>query len=152
MLNRYGIMSYLDSTSDEFGTPQELFDELNKEFNFVLDAAASERNHKCLWYYSKEDDALTKNWNLGGVVFCNPPYSRGNVAAFVKKGYEESLKGVTVVLLLPARTEQAWFHDYVSKGEVRFIRKRVKYEGGKTSARFPSMIVVFRGVQPSKGE
>ena len=146
----------LHSDSDEFGTPPHLFKALNEEFHFTLDAAASHENALLPNYMTAEDDALKQNWAtfqrldchewipVPNTVFCNPPYSRGFVPAFVKKAYEESLMGVTSVLLLPARTEQPWFHDIVLPyAEVRFVRGRLKFVGGKTSARWPSMVVIF---------
>lgn len=141
----------LDSSSDEFGTPDYLYKPLDAEFHFEIDAAASPENTKCAQYFTKEDNALTLDWircagsaNVPPVFWCNPPYSRGNVEAFVKKAHEESQKGATVVMLLPARTEQSWFHDIVLKhAEVRFIRKRVTFVGGATSARFPSLVAIF---------
>lgn len=150
----------LDSASDEFATPDKIFKPLHEEFGFLLDAAASYKNAKISNYITKEENALTADWFERAIrygadgarppaVWCNPPYSRGNVEAFVKKAEEESRKGLTVVLLLPARTEQPWFHDIVLKyAEVRFIRKRVKFIGGVTSARFPSLVAIF----PNKTE
>lgn len=141
----------LDSSSDEFGTPDYLYKPLDAEFRFEIDAAASPENTKCRHYLDHVDNAINTSWDkfarlVGAqpIFWCNPPYSRGNVAAFVKKAHEESQKGATVVMLLPARTEQSWFHDIVLKhAEVRFIRKRVTFVGGATSARFPSLVAIF---------
>jgi site-specific DNA-methyltransferase (adenine-specific) len=145
-------MRRLDARSDEFGTPRWLFADLDKKYQFVLDAAASRENAKCSLFFTKQDNALALDWlqscppDSSKSVFCNPPYSRGNVAAFVRKAYTESRKGLTVVMVLPCRTEQAWFHDIAMPyGRVEFLRKRVRFEGGATSARFPSIIVVFEG-------
>jgi site-specific DNA-methyltransferase (adenine-specific) len=139
---------YLDKNSDEFGTPDYIFGPLDREFHFVRDVAASDRNHKVSRYFTKEDNALEQDWgDPGDTVWCNPPYSRGNVEAFARKADAESTRGVTTVMLVPARVEQPWFHDLVLSNphnEVRFIKGRVKYNGGKTSARFPSMLVIFR--------
>lgn len=47
-------------------------------------------------------------------------------------------------MLIPARTDTRWFHEYIyNKAEVRFIKGRVKFGEAKNSAPFPSMIVVF---------
>lgn len=79
------------------------------------------------------------------IVWCNPPYGR-EIGKWVEKAYKESLEGATVVLLLPARTDTKWFHDYIyGKAEIRFVRGRLKFGDGKNSAPFPSMVVVFRG-------
>jgi hypothetical protein len=73
----------------------------------------------------------------------NPPYGK-KVGAWVKKAYETSTKGSLVVCLLPARTDTAWWHDYVMKGEVRFIRGRLRFGESRWRAPFPSAVVVFR--------
>ena len=144
------------SASVEWGTPKAFFDELDKEFHFNLDPCATEQNHKCDKYFTKEDDGLTQNWG-GSRVFCNPPYGRSLTEKWVKKCYEESLKPNTlVVMLIPARTDTRWFHDYIyHKAELRFIRGRLRFElNGITqdSATFPSMIVIFGGKTNGKEE
>lgn len=78
-------------------------------------------------------------------VFCNPPYGR-KIGAWVQKCYEESRKPNTlVVLLIPARTDTAYFHDYIyhKAKEIRFVRGRLKFGDAKQSAPFPSMVVIF---------
>lgn len=131
------------SNSEEWGTPQELFNRLNKEFNFTIDICASKENTKCPKYYTKEEDALKKEW--GGVIWMNPPYGR-QIGNWVKKAKEIARQGkATVVCLLPARTDTAWWHDYAMKAnEIRLIRGRLKFGDGKGSAPFPSAIVVFK--------
>lgn len=140
MLNK-GLFS---SNSNEWATPQEFYDELNAEFHFNLDPSATVANHKCDDYYTKEDDGLTKDWG-GRRVFCNPPYGR-ELYRWVKKCYEESKKpGTLVVLLIPARTDTAYFHDYIyhKAREIRFIRGRLHFNESKQGAPFPSMVVIF---------
>lgn len=132
------------SNSDEWETPQELFDELNKEFNFDLDPCATHKNAKCSLYYTKIHNGLTAPWSLAVSIFMNPPYGR-EIGKWVKKAYEESQHGCLVVCLLPARTDTRWFHNYCLKGEIRWIKGRLKFSGMKNSAPFPSMIVIFRG-------
>lgn len=141
-------MSKLDvhfsSSNTEWGTPQELYNQLNQEFGFNLDAAATKDNTKCAQYFDKTSNGLDQDWTSYGTVWVNPPYSRKDTKLWVKKGYEEAQKGCTVVMLLPSRTSNGWFHDYILKGEVRFIRGRITFEGAKDCAPFPSLIVVFR--------
>ena len=135
--------------SDEWSTPQDLFDRLNAEFNFTLDVSASENNHKCERYYTVADNGLEKSWS-GERVFCNPPYSA--ISEWVAKSWRESFNPNTlVVMLIPARTDTRYFHDYIlNRSEIRFIRSRLKFVwGGGTlqetsSAPFPSMLVIFR--------
>ena len=130
------------SQTSEWETPQSLFDALNAIHHFTLDPCATSENAKCQRYYTKEDDGLIQNWE-GASVFCNPPYGR-EIGAWVKKAYDEAQKPRTkVVMLIPARTDTAWFHDYCVKGKVEFLRGRLKFGGSKNSAPFPSMIVIF---------
>ncbi len=129
-------------------TPQEFFDELNKEFGFTIDVCANEENHKCDIYFSEKDDGLSKDWK-NNVCWMNPPYGT-KISKWVKKAYEESQRGVLVVCLLPSRTDTRWWWDYCMKGEIRFIKGRLKFKGRNTKgvmvngpATFPSAIVVF---------
>ena len=133
------------SATDNWSTPQDFFDKLNDEFHFTLDVCADENNHKCEHYYTKEIDGLSRPWI--GTVWCNPPYGR-KIGEWVRRAYISSQIGsATVVMLLPARTDTRWFHDYIynkSNTEIRFIKGRLKFGGCKNSAPFPSMVVIFR--------
>lgn len=119
------------SATDQWATPQEFFDELDKEFDFAVDVCADATNHKCEAYYDKAADGLSQAWNR--TAWCNPPYGR-EIGKWVAKAAEESKKhGVTVVMLLPARTDTRWFHDYIyGKAEIRFIKGRLKFGGART--------------------
>lgn len=133
--------SAFSSQTHTWQTPPDLFDALNREFRFTLDAAASEENALAPTYFTEEDDALSKTWT--GTVFCNPPYGPG-IGKWVKKCYEEAAKGVIVVALIPARTDTDWWHRYVMwASEVRLIRGRLRFSGSPINAPFPSCIVVF---------
>jgi phage N-6-adenine-methyltransferase len=129
--------------SEEWATPQPLFDRLNREFGFTLDACATVDNCKCYPFFSKHHDALAQKWT--GTVWMNPPYGK-DLSRWVKKAFESSLEGATVVCLVPARTCTQWWHEYASRGEVRFIKGRIRFVGAKHNAPFPSAIVIFRGV------
>lgn len=132
------------SKSDEWATPQDLFDRLNAVYNFDLDPCATPENAKCSLYYTKSDNGLEKSWG-GRCAFVNPPYGR-EIGKWVKKAWEESQKPKTkVVMLLPARTDTAWFHDYIyhRAAEIIFIRGRLRFGGQTNSAPFPSMVVIF---------
>ena len=127
--------------SDEWETPRWLFDKLDKEFDFFMDAAASGDNRLCEVYYDKTVSALTRDWCKR--TFLNPPYSQ--IGAFIKKAYEESQKGATVVCLIPSRTDTKYFHDYCMKAiEIRFIKGRLHFSCSKNAAPFPSCIVIFK--------
>ena len=128
------------SKSDNWETPPQFFQALDAEFHFDLDVCALPENAKCTRYYTPEDDGLKQPWN--GTCWCNPPYGR-IISEWVKKASESE---TTVVMLLPARTDTKWFHEYIyGKAEVRFIRGRLKFGGAVNSAPFPSMVVIFRG-------
>lgn len=127
------------SKTDLWETPQALFDELNREFGFQTDVCALPENAKCDEFYTQEQDGLSQQWT--GVCWCNPPYGR-QVGKWVKKAAESD---ATVVMLLPARTDTKWFHDYIlPNAEIRFIKGRLKFGGNKNSAPFPSMVCIFR--------
>lgn len=132
------------SQSDQWATPQDFFDKLDAEFHFTLDPCADDGNHKCDRYYTREQDGLTQDWG-GETVFCNPPYGR-EIPKWVKKAYEESRKDNTVVvMLIPARTDTRWFHDYIyNQAEIRFIKGRLRFGESNNNAPFPSMVVVYR--------
>ena len=134
----------LSSRSNEWETPQELYDELDKEFSFTLDPCATKESAKCDKYYTEEDNGLIQDW--GGVVFMNPPYGR-QINKCIEKAYKESLKGATVVCLIPARTDTRYWWDYIFPyAEIRFIKGRIKFkkDGISAPAPFPSAIVIFR--------
>ena len=133
------------SRTDEWSTPQWLFDQLDKIYHFGLDVCALPENAKCENYFTPEDDGLSKEWT--GTCWMNPPYGRA-IGKWVKKAYESAASGSTVVCLLPARTDTSWWHDYCMNGDITFIRGRLKFGESKNSAPFPSAIVVFGGRSP----
>ena len=138
-----GMMS---SATDEWETPQDLFDRLNWIYDFDLDVCATNENKKCVYWYTKEDDGLSRDWRDDGrIAWMNPPYGR-EIGKWVEKAVVESRDSdMTVVCLLPARTDTAWFHDWVAgKAEITFLRGRLKFGGCKNCAPFPSMIAVYR--------
>ncbi len=142
------------SKSNEWETPKNFFKRYNDIFNFDIDVASTHQNHLVDKYWTIEDDALSKDW-AGMTCWMNPPYGR-EIGKFIKKAYEESLKGATVVCLIPSRTDTAWWHEYVVKGEIEFIRGRLKFvnrtfpswrEDGNfkvSAAPFPCSVVIFR--------
>lgn len=140
------------SKTDQWATPQDFFDRLNEEFHFTLDPCADEFNHKCDKYYTKEQNGLTRVWN-GERVFCNPPYGR-EIKEWVEKSWcdVEYNDCELVVMLIPARTDTKWFHDYIynkKNVEIRFLKGRLKFGDSKNSAPFPSMVVIFNSKKKS---
>ena len=132
---------HFSSKTDLWATPQDFFDKLHAEFDFNLDVCATPENAKCARYFTKLDDGLAQDWR--GVVWMNPPYGR-EIGAWMKKASESAQGGATVVCLVPARTDTRWWHDHAMRGEVRFVRGRLKFGGAKFSAPFPSAVVIFR--------
>jgi len=128
---------------DKWETPPAVFEQLNEEFDFTLDAAAETETTLCDYYFTEEDDALCQDRN-NQVVFCNPPYSK--LKEFAHKANEEAKKGATVVMLVPARTDTKAFHESLAGEEVRFIKGRLKFQQNgqeKDPAPFPSMVCVI---------
>lgn len=123
-----GLMT---SLSPHWQTPKWLYDKLNQEFQFTCDPCPLNANF----------DGLTIPWS--NKTYVNPPYGK-NIINWIKKGYEESKKGKTIVMLIPSRTDTKWWHEYVMKAkEIRFIKGRLKFGGSINSAPFPSCIIVF---------
>ena len=131
------------SKTDLWSTPNDFFDKLNDEFHFTLDPCSTHENAKCYKHFTEEENGLLQDWG-NEVVFCNPPYGR-QIKYWVKKAYEESQKdNTTVVMLIPARTDTIYFHEYIyHKAEIRFIKGRLKFGNAKNSAPFPSMVAIF---------
>jgi site-specific DNA-methyltransferase (adenine-specific) len=142
------------SGKTDYETPPWLFNKLNNEFHFDVDVCASYKNAKCnFWYGHLTDnvfiDSLTQNWSENfKTAFMNPPYGQA-IKPFMRKAVVQAIKGMTVVALIPARTDTIWWFDYVLKAtELRFLKGRVKFIGGKYQAAFPSVIAIFKkGVQ-----
>ena len=133
------------STTCEWSTPQELFDRLDAQYHFEIDVCARPENAKCDRYYTSEANGLAQEWR--GTCWMNPPYGR-EIGSWVRKAYESARDNdAKVVCLLPARTDTAWWHDYIKPfaSNVEFIRGRIKFGGAKHGAPFPSVIVVFDG-------
>jgi site-specific DNA-methyltransferase (adenine-specific) len=150
--------------TDEWATPQAFFDNLNAEFEFALDAAATLENRKTSLYCGPGAmggcaDGLAVSWafitDRGrlGACWLNPPYSR--CREFIAKAALEAQRGATVVCLVPARVDTRWFHEHIYDSaersyrpgvDVRFVKGRLKFGNSQNSAPFPSMVVVFRPV------
>jgi len=137
---------HFSSKSNEWTTPQNFYIKLNDEFNFTLDPCCTKESAKCKKYYTIEDDGLSQDWS-NEIVFMNPPYGR-EISKWVKKAYQESLKGAIVVCLIPARTDTRYWWDFIFPyAEIRFIKGRLKFtnNGKSAPAPFPSAIVIFGG-------
>ena len=132
---------HYSSKTEEWETPQEFFNILDREFNFTLDPSCTIESAKCKKFYTKVENGLIQSWK-NERVFCNPPYGR-SIALWIEK--MASKEADIAVGLLPARTDTRWFHDFIyGKAEVRFIRGRLKFGGSKHNAPFPSMVAIWR--------
>jgi site-specific DNA-methyltransferase (adenine-specific) len=133
---------HFSSKTCVWATPQDFFDKLDAEFGFALDVCALRENAKCKRYFTPEVNGLVQEWR--DVCWMNPPYGR-EIGRWVAKAFESARNGATVVCLLPARTDTAWWHDYVMQAcEIRFVRGRLRFGGAESGAPFPSAVVVFR--------
>jgi site-specific DNA-methyltransferase (adenine-specific) len=142
------------SASDEWTTPQNLFDQLNAEFDFEIDLAATAENTKCASFYSLQLDSLSQHWGSRFARgWLNPPYSRGLCRHFIEKAARQRRMGFLTVMLLPSRTDTKAFHAHIydidtwqprNGIEIRLLAGRLRFSNSKTPAPFPSMIVIFR--------
>lgn len=123
------------------GNATEFFDDLDSEFGFELDVCALPSNAKCERYFTPADDGLSQTWS--GVCWMNPPYGK-EIGLWMRKAYLSSRQGATVVCLVPARTDMRWWHDYAMRGQIRFIKGRLKFGDAKANAPFPSAVVIFQ--------
>lgn len=135
--------SLVSSNTNEWGTPQKLFDILNNEFHFTLDPCSTDKNHKADKYYTLHEDGLSQDWSSER-VFMNPPYGY-ETSKWIEKAFQESQKGAVVVCLIVARTDTSYWHDIIFKyaAQIRFIRGKIKFDGAKWNAPFASAIVIF---------
>jgi len=132
---------HYSSASVVWETPQDLFNKYDERYQFETDVCALPENAKCARFFSPEQDGLMQEWT--GYCWMNPPYGR-EIGKWMRKAYESSLKGATVVCLVPARTDTKWWHDYAMKGQIEFIKGRLKFGGHKNPAPFPNAVVVFK--------
>jgi len=132
------------SIKQNWETPVQFFNELNKEFGFTLDPCAEVSTAKVNKFYSKEDNGLIQSW-ANEICFINPPYN--NQKQFIEKAINEKINGCLSVCLIPARTDTKLFHDLlVPNCEIRLIKGRIKFKSDgelKNSPFFPSMLVII---------
>ena len=144
---------YQSSDSDDWWTPQWVFDMLDQEFGFEIDVCASAENAKCQRFFSREDNALDQEWT--GVCWMNPPYGRSGdrgIYQWMQKAHQSAQEGATVVCFVPARTDTLWWWDHALEGEIRFIKGRLKYDNSNSISPFPQAVVIFRPGLPDNGQ
>ena len=132
--------SWFKRSKIDYETPDYIFKPLDNEFKFTLDVCANSKNAKCVKYFTEENNGLNQRWS--GTCWMNPPFGR-EMKKWIIKAYKESEKGTVVVALLPSRTNTAWWHDYVEKGEVRFLRGEIRFKGYDRGLWMPMCIVVW---------
>jgi phage N-6-adenine-methyltransferase len=128
------------SDSDEWATPADFFGRYDRLYRFTLDVCATPENARCARFFTKQENGLQQTW-APERCWMNPPYS--DVKAWMHKAYQESRDGALVVCLLPSRTGTFWFHEYAAKGQIEFLRGRLKFGGSDLNAPFESMVVTF---------
>lgn len=152
----------ISTKKNEWGTPLELFNELDKEFEFTLDPCGNPKrllrpDLLTLGILGRSKppyhlmDGLNYSWK-GESVFCNPPYSgRGTIAKWIKNGFDERGGAEFIVFLIPVRTDRNFFHDYVKDyAEIRFLKQRPEFiplagQNLLGVPAFPSMLIIYRG-------
>ncbi len=143
---------YHSSKDHTWETPQDLFDNLNKVFNFKTDLCALPETAKCDKYFTPEIDGLKQDWI--DTCWCNPPYGRMQ-KDWIKKACDEALKNnATIVMLIPAKPDTKIWHDVIFKDSsvVCFIKGRLRFGDAKENAPFSSAIVVFGNVTKAQVE
>ena len=134
---------HFSSETDDWATPPDLFDQVDREFNFDLDVCASSSNAKCPEYFTREDDGLLQLW-APRRCWMNPPYGR-QIGRWLEKASDTAIGGGLVAALVPARTDTQWWHRWVmTSSEIRFVEGRIKFGGSKSAAPFPNALVIFR--------
>lgn len=148
-----GFTGKFTSTRQDWNTPKSLFEPLNAEFKFTVDLAASTENALAPKFYTKELDGLKQPWE--GVCWLNPPFGdkSSKMVDWIKRAYMQSQRNpdLTVVMLIPARTNTRWFHQYCMKAaEVRFICGRPKFGGATHGLPQPLVLIVFKKSSQTK--
>ena len=137
----------VSSKSNEWATPDNLFNKLDEEFTFTLDPCSTDENAKCDKHYTQKDNGLSHDWSKD-IVFMNPPYG-GHTGKWMRKALSDSRKGAIVVCLIVSSTDRSYWHDYIFPyaAEIRFLRGRITFGESKSTAPFASAIVVFKKTQ-----
>jgi len=134
---------HFSSKKNDWETPDDLFNLLNKQYGFTLDVCATAENAKCKEFFTIEDDDLKQDWT--GVCWMNPPYGR-DIGKWLQKAYESYIElNTTVVCLVPARTDTKWWRQLVDykSARVELLTGRIKFVGAVNCAPFPSALIYY---------
>lgn len=135
-------------SSNEFQTPDYIFEHFDKEFNFTWDLACTEANKKC---DNGLYDSLNEDWHkLDGWLWLNPPYSP--LKLWVEKAQLEASKGAKICMLIPPILSTKYFSQY-TPSEIRFILGRIPFIGAdgipmKGNSHDSCLVVYGNPVQP----
>ena len=132
---------HFSSVKQDWATPDELYERLDRIYKFDLDVAADAANARCERYFDASTDGLAQSWR--GRVWCNPPYGRVIGQWTAKAAVEASISATLIVMLVPARTDTAWWHTAGRTARVEFLRGRLRFKGAPASAPFPSAILYW---------
>lgn len=133
--------------NEEWGTPQLLFDRLNEFYQFTVDAAASDSNHKCGGYWTKEQDGLYQIWH-GKRIWINPPYNSKAIMQWITKVfYASNRNSIIAVMLVPVKSDQKWWR-YAIEADQIYLSGRIRFEIApgiptKNTTFQPSVILSF---------
>jgi len=145
------LTACFSSKNNSWATPWDIFNKINKEYGPCdLDVCATKENTKCERYFTEEQNGLIQPWE--GICWLNPPYSE--IITWVNKAAKEVYifnNAERIICLIPARTDTKYFHQYVAPyAHVIFIKGRIKFEGAKNSAPFPSILAIYgKGYKPN---
>lgn len=138
-----------EKKSDTYGTPKWLFDGLNKEFDFRIDVAASDKNHLCRRYYTRKDNAFLQVWD--DTFFCNPPFSRdgGGLLKWAEYAFEQSQTYNVCGVMIAVGDISAGHRKFALQhaSEIRDLAQRVNFVGGNDRPEHTTTIYVFRPVE-----
>ena len=85
---------------------------------FDCDVCCSNENVPAAYYYKYGlKDGLKSDWMEYN--WCNPPFDE--CKKWVAKAYLEQQKGRTSILLIPARTETAYWHEFILNRPIVFL-------------------------------
>ena len=132
---------HFSSAKQDWATPDELYERLDRIYKFDLDVAASRDNTRCPAYFDASTDGLAQPWR--GRVWCNPPYGRSIGAWVTKAAVEARISATLIVMLVPARTDTRWWHEATRTARGEFLRGRLRFKGAPASAPFPSALLYW---------
>ena len=133
---------HFSSNKQDWATPDDLYKKLNRIYSFDLDVAATRENARCERYFTPADDGLEQSWE-GARVWCNPPYGR-EIKSWIAKANAEAERADFIVMLVPARTDTAWWHTALTQARVVYLKGRLTFKGAKATAPFPSALLYWK--------